>query len=73
MNVSESIKHKMISYLTKKGCLVFHYDPVLDNFDEAEKEALIKHGLDGAKITTIGLTAETDFLRRRNDKLCHKA
>ena len=71
-NVSESIKHKMISYLTKKGCLVYHYDPVLDNYDEAEQAALKKHNLINAKITTIAVTSGTDFLRRRNDKSCHK-
>lgn len=52
---------------------MFHYNPITDDFEECEKEALLKHGIDGAKITTIGLTAETDFLRRKNDKLCHTA
>jgi len=47
---------KMISYITDKGGLVFHYDPVLDNFEQAEKEALKKHGID------------TDFLKSENGK-----
>jgi len=53
----------MISYITAKKCLVYHYDPVLDNFEQAEKEALLKHGIDGAKVTTIAVTSGTDFLR----------
>ena len=53
------------SYITNKGCLVFHYDPILDNYEEAEKAALIKHGKDNAKITTIAVTPRTDFLKRK--------
>jgi len=51
----------MISYITDRGCLVFHYDPLLDDYEQAEKAALIKHGIAGAKITTIAVTPETDF------------
>lgn len=51
------------SYITGKGYLVFHYDRRLDNYEEAEKAALIKHRIDGAKITTIAVTPRTDFLR----------
>ena len=61
----------MISYLTKTGNLVFHYDRDLDNFKEAEQAALIKHDLLNARVTTIAVTRETDFLRRKNDKTCH--
>ena len=56
----------MTSYITDRGCLVFHYDPVLDNYEQAEKAALIKHKLNGAKITTIAVTKDTDFLKRKN-------
>ena len=52
------------SYITDKGCLVFHYDPGLDDHEKAEKEALLKHGVEGAKITTIAVTPRTDFLCR---------
>jgi hypothetical protein len=52
------------SYITKSGCLVFHYDLVLDNYREAEKEALLKHRINGAKITTIAVTTATDFLQK---------
>ena len=55
----------MNSYRTDKGCLVFNYDPSLDNYEEAEKKALLKHGIDGAKITTIGVTKNTDFLKKK--------
>lgn len=59
------------SYRTDKGCLVFHYDPGLDDHEKAEKEALLKHGLDGAKITTIAVTPRTDFLyREAKRKVC---
>jgi len=34
----------MSSYITDKGCLVFHYNQTLDDHEEAEKEALLKHG-----------------------------
>ena len=61
----------MNSFITDKGCLVFHYDPILDNYEQAEKEALLKHGIDGSKITTIAVTPKTDFLKRKNDKYCH--
>ncbi|MCK4824084.1 hypothetical protein KA005_50490 [bacterium] len=58
------------SYITEKGCLVFYYDPVLDDYENAEKEALIKHGIeDGTKITTNAMTARTDFIRHKNDQL----
>lgn len=55
----------MISYITDRGCLVFHYDPILDNFEDTEKEALIKHNLVDARITTIAVTPRTDFLIKR--------
>jgi len=61
----------MDSYLTKTGNLVFHYDRDLDNYREAEQAALIKHNLIDARVTTIAVTRETDFLRRKNDKTCH--
>jgi len=54
----------MISYLTKAGCLVYHYNPVLDDQDEREKAAIIKHWLVGKRISTIGVTKGTDFLRK---------
>ncbi len=56
----------MTSYLTQSGKLVFHYDKALDNYREAEQAALIKHNLINAKITTIAVTPETDFIRRDN-------
>ena len=57
------------SYITDKGCLVFNYDPVKDDYESAEKEALIKHGIeDGAKLTTIGVTPRTDFLSQKKDQ-----
>ncbi len=55
----------MESFITKEGCLVYHYDPVLDNYQNAEKEALIKHGLDDARVTTIAVTKNTDFLKKK--------
>lgn len=55
----------MNSYITDKGCLVFHYNPILNDYEQAEKEALLKHGIDGAKITTIGVTKNTDFLKKK--------
>ena len=58
----------MISYTTEK-CLVYIYDPVLDNFEQAEKEALLKHGINGARITTIGVTRQTDFIKNENSKI----
>ena len=58
----------MISYTTDKGCLVFHYNPHTDNYDEAETQARIKHGLVGARITTIAVTPETDFLKKEKRK-----
>ena len=61
----------MISYLTKKGCLVFHYNRDLDNFRQSERAALIKHNLVNARVTTIGVTAKTDFLKCKNDNYCH--
>ena len=51
------------SYLTKSGNLVFYYCPYADDFRECEKAALIKHGLVEARITTIGVTRRTDFLK----------
>jgi len=55
----------MNSYLTDKGCLVFRYDPILNDYEQAEKEALIKHGINGSRITTIGVTKNTDFLKSK--------
>ena len=55
----------MNSFITERGCLVYYYDPVLDNFEETEREALIKHGIDGAQITTIAVTPRTDFLKQK--------
>jgi len=55
----------MNSYITDKGCLVFRYDPILNDYEQAEKEALLKHGIDGAKIITIGVTKNTDFLKKK--------
>jgi len=54
----------MDSYLTKNGNLVFHYDRDLDNFREAEQAALIKHNLINARIITIGVTRQTDFIKK---------
>ena len=62
----------MISYITDKGCLVFHYNPDTDDYEEAEKEALQKHGIESAKVTTIGVTPRTDFLKRKNDNVTFK-
>ncbi len=58
----------MNSYITDKGCLVFRYDPILNDYEQEEKEALLKHGIDGAKITTIGVTQNTDFLKNKKKK-----
>ncbi len=44
---------------------MFRYDPILNDYEQAEKEALLKHGVDGAKITTIGVTKNTDFLKKK--------
>jgi len=54
----------MISYLTKQGNLVFHYSPGLDDYYEAEKQALIKHNILDKKTTTIGVTRQTDFIKK---------
>lgn len=53
----------MDSYITKSGKIVFHYDPVLDNYEKCERAAILKHGLKGRKITTIAVTPSTDFLK----------
>ncbi len=62
----------MISYITDKGRMVYHYNPDTDDYENAEKEALRKHGLEGSKVTTIGVTPRTDFLGRENDNLMLK-
>ncbi len=59
----------MTSYITDKGCLVFHYDPVLDNYEDVEQAALIKHNLLNARVTTIAVTRRTDFLRLKNETI----
>lgn len=54
----------MTSYLTQNGNLVFIYCPVLDNYEAKEREAILRHGLEGKRITVIGLTSKTNFLKR---------
>lgn len=54
----------MTSYLTKSGTLVFHYCPYADDYEAKEREALIRHGLDVCKTTTIGVTQKTDYLKK---------
>ena len=55
---------EMKSYITKAGNLVYHYCPYADDYEAKEREAILKHGLDGARITTIAVTRKTDFLKR---------
>ena len=54
----------MISYLTKTGNLIYHYDRTLDNHEEALRAALVKHNLINARVTSIGVTRQTDFIKK---------
>jgi len=54
----------MESYLSKTGNLIYHYNQGLDDYEEAEKHALIKHNMLNKKITTIAVTRRTDFINK---------
>ena len=49
-------------YLTKNGCLVVHYDPKIDNYEQTISQAEKQYG--GIK-NVIAVTQKTDFLKRK--------
>jgi len=55
----------MKSYITTEGILVYYYDPELDDYDQALKDALARHGINDDRIASIGVTKDTDFLRKK--------
>lgn len=54
----------MLSYLSKTGKLIYHYDRTLDNHEEALRAALVKHNLINARVSSIAVTKGTNFIEK---------